>query len=321
MTTFSRYDITTEGSQFIPNVVADNGFQANGVLYGHNDPWFWAVVDSTRHPLFVWQKSGSADYAASAETLGAVVFSNGPMMARFTAGGALVRIAVWTALGAGLGALIGWAFGNPRVGAAGGAAGAGVAAYRTTWQGWEPLGPVHGRHQGIDDRGKRPSDPWLGMLGRKSRDPMMAVPFSDYVTRQGSNDAGLDEVIAGLIPLVQGGAAMSSLAGAANYNQGYADLTRRFVAGIVGWGLVPLAPALWKTGDEMSRGVLVAAGTNRRGFNGLLAGIFVSIGVSDAVAMDGSNSVMLGEGVSQFWSTPPDFKQRIQRYGFYCGTT
>jgi hypothetical protein len=55
-------------------------------------------------------------------------------------------------------------------------------------------------------------------------------------------------------------------------------------------------------------------------YNPTIAGILVGIGARGAVAMDGSNSVMMGTRGSLFFPRSglgPD-KNRIQRYGFFC---
>jgi hypothetical protein len=107
MVKFSSYDITKDGSKFFPEVVADANFQSEGVLYGHNDPWFWGVVDRSRHPLFVWKKTGLTNYQSTAEKLGAVLFSNGPMMDRFTIKQLAKRLLAGVIGGAIIGAIVG----------------------------------------------------------------------------------------------------------------------------------------------------------------------------------------------------------------------
>ena len=52
--------------------------------------------------------------------------------------------------------------------------------------------------------------------------------------------------------------------------------------------------------------------------NWAVVNALVSIGVNDAVAVDGSDSVLLGEH-SQAWFTPGDLKKVWLRYGFSCG--
>ena len=83
MPKYSPYDITKDGSNFIPEVLNDIDFRRNGVLYGVNDGLYWAVVNPRRFPLYVWHKpidNQIRAYAKTAQALGAVAFTNGPMM-------------------------------------------------------------------------------------------------------------------------------------------------------------------------------------------------------------------------------------------------
>jgi len=306
MTTFSTtHDITTLGAQFIPSIEGDLTFRNDGVIYGHNGPWYWAVMDPLRHPLFVWARTGTANYDASAKALGAVSFSNGCMMGKYTPAKMVSLFVTSVVLSAVIAGMVGGFWGGLV-----GAVAAGITAYFLLTRDWKPLGPVYGRHNGIDDRGVSNPDPWLAVMGRKSRDPLEQTPISDYVMRMGTNDSGLDEASGGMIPLIQNSAVFSATVGTANYNPAFADITKPTISGIVAWGWIY---------PPVGEGELIAIGSDRTGVSAALPGILASIGVRDAAAMDGNNSVLLGEH-AEAWFEPGDMKERIEHYGFYCGT-
>lgn len=105
---------------------------------------------------------------------------------------------------------------------------------------------------------------------------------------------------------------------------------------ITAWGIVPLMADNTERGpglraDDLEgvhleregslgpmKGVLVVAGSNERTYNAAMPRILASIGTRDAVAMDGSTSVMMGSKAEHFLRHPPLSKQKIQKYGFYC---
>jgi hypothetical protein len=306
MSAFSTHNVLTLGANFIPTIEQDQTYRNDGVIYGHNDPWYWAVVDPMRHPLYVWPKKGTGgDYTSSAKALSAVVFSNGPMMGRLSPTKMVsMLIVIPTVIG-----LIGYAIGGPVVGLIAGGFSL-LTVYLKITKDWDPLGPVFGRHHGVQDSGIKNPDPWLAIIGRSVRSPMERTPISDYVMRIGTNDSGLDEAIGGLIPLIQSSAIFSSTVGATNYNPAFAGITNPQVKGVVAWGLIF---------PPITEGALIVIGSDKSGVSPALPGILAAIKVRDAAAMDGNNSVLLGEH-NDAWFEPPNLKERIEKYGFYCGT-
>jgi hypothetical protein len=85
-TTFSNVEIENNVN-FVQDVMSDPFFKANAYLFGDDHNIYWAAVDPVEHPLYVWQKrlrtfwpTRASTYVPSAHGLGAVVFSNGPLM-------------------------------------------------------------------------------------------------------------------------------------------------------------------------------------------------------------------------------------------------
>lgn len=169
--------------------------------------------------------------------------------------------------------------------------------------------------------------------------PMTAGSAPIYATA-----AGFAEVCIGLYPLIVGGAALSSVpppggpplgpAPGSNYNQSFANFLTGS-SGIVAWALV---------GPPKCDGLIVVAGSPNlepprlpkrpsqyhytqhyqtiarlnAQQNQAIVDALVAIGASAAVAMDGSDSVMLGEH-SEAWFSPGFLKKVWLRYGFSCG--
>jgi hypothetical protein len=80
MTTFSKYDITKDGPNFIPEVEKDQSFKKDRYLYGKNGLIYWAAIDRIKFPLYVWEKPLTSTYVRTAWALDAAGFSNGPLM-------------------------------------------------------------------------------------------------------------------------------------------------------------------------------------------------------------------------------------------------
>jgi hypothetical protein len=321
--------------------------------------YFYVVIDPRRHPLYVWKKLGHEDdsYQKTARSLGAAAFSNGPMMDGFSprqiAESLLKEFGYWGLIAAFGGALLGavicvltggaacvlWAvLMGIAFGVSGGMLGVGLRLINIL-EGGIPFNVVVGTKHGINDPGNHINGN-LVWFGRHTN-----VDFSSYVVGGGPPPNDLVEMNAGLIPLVRNFAALSNVPGASTYNQAYASLEN--AAGVVAWALIPLgttptippatAPSdaavaggltpadltgvnLVMPGDTTPLdGVLFVIGKGGTTLNPVVAGILQSIGARDAVAMDGSDSVMLGSGGESYVGTPvPFYKQHIQRYGFYC---
>ncbi len=305
-TNFSKIDIQKEGKNFVTTVLNDPWFKKDGFLYGHKPDWlFWAAVDGARNPLYVWQKSGWADYADSAKKLGSAAFSNGPMMA------------------------------NPS----------------TQHVSPPSLGPVHGDHHKVDDKGDGNTDPWLYLFGRKAAGASGAV-FTDYEIKRSTDPKGYAEVITCLIPLILNSQPCSvnkKKGGAPDpmFNEGFHNLVEGQPGHdgnkcIDGWALIPepTAPSAGSGGKQdntkveknpesgasttTAGGIVLAIGTLWDGHIKDIVKILQSIGTRDAVAMDGSTSRMLGEH-GDAWFVPEGgagfVKSIWQEYGFCCGGT
>src|SRR5579863_3603351 len=81
-TPFSSVKIDNN-KNFVSDVIADQFFKKNDYLYGNDADIYWAAVDLEKHPLYVWEKNPNLPkpgYVETAHSLGAVVFSNGPLM-------------------------------------------------------------------------------------------------------------------------------------------------------------------------------------------------------------------------------------------------
>jgi hypothetical protein len=357
MADLSPYDIRS-GRTFIPQCVKDQKFRNLGVLYGHSGGLWWAVIDPERHPLTVWKETGNSrtSYASTAEALGAVCFSNGPMMERFTQLGSALRVGAqmaydgvqWAAIGAAAGFLVA----GPKGALVGGGIGLVfglVVGYRAgtanTFGNWVPYDVVHGATHLVDD----PGSGWTGFvhLGRTS------AAFATYVVGDGRPGKGFAEVIGGLTPVVRHFFPVSVKPGTPNYHSEWAKLSTQ--SGLLAWGIVPLSEDVsnvpipqTETGLKLSAGqrtvlgphdfigvsrvmpgqtqpmpgvlVCIGNGGGKSAYIFMMAAgaILANIGTRDAVAMDGSDSVMMGAAAEHFLPKPPGSKQLIQRYGFYC---
>ena len=353
MPDLSPYNINS-GRAFIPQCLQDNDFRAKGVLYGNNGGLWWAVVDPTRYALNVWKKTGDDDtaYGRTAGGLGAAAFTNGPMMDRYTKS-EIKRMVIKQMLFDGIKwgvilAVVGLLFGGAGaiVGGIIGLVGGGILGYyagrKRALEKWKPYGVVFGTKHGVSDPGLNYTN--YVHLGRNG------AGFDTYEVSDGNPAGGFLEIIGGLIPLVRHFTPMSATKGAATYHAEYAKLSQR--AGLASWGLVPLnvdpsqvqLPQEWSghvsledlvmlteedlvnidltstTGDgSLMTGVLVVVGNPGANYMATAAGILAGIGTRDAVAMDGSDSVMMGAGGEFFFGPPPEVKQLIQIYGFYAG--
>jgi hypothetical protein len=216
-----------------------------------------------------------------------------------------------------------------------------------------PFNVVRGRRFGISDDGMG----FNGQLAYFGRTPSTGFP-AYRAAKQASSSASatpsdLAEVIAGLIPVLLNFAPSSAVSGSSRHNQHYQNLSQ--AVGAVVWALIPLGidassvgepPGVAYTTDDGTLvvpvtaealeninlvmpggatpldGLLMVIGKYSAGFVVTAQRMLASIGARDAVAMDGSDSVMLGSGAELFpinpagQGSPPWYKQGIQRYGF-----
>lgn len=342
MVQFSSHNVKRDGKRFIPKILVDPVFKRNGVIYGKNGELYWSVIDPERHPLFVWPKTSGdllLPYSNTIEPMGTVVFTNGPMMERFTKQQIKRNLRASAGIGAVLGGLLTGLFLGSKYGATlgpkGVLAGAFLGALLGAFGGyilggflmtndWAPYGPVKGNQHGVADPGKNRN----GELYRFGRN---GNAFKNYKVEGGQGFGDFHEMIGGLIPILLGYNPMKTVPGP-NYNSQFALLAQR--QGITAWGIIPLMPTstertpglgaqelkgidLSRPGKGPLKGVIIAAGSQLRHTNDL-GTILMKVGTKDAVAMDGSDSVMMGAGTQHFLNKPPTAKQRIQRYGFYC---
>jgi len=140
--------------------------------------------------------------------------------------------------------------------------------------------------------------------------------FSDYVIAP--DPAAGQEAIGGLVRLVNAGAVVTSPD----------TITLGAAVGICAWGLCPLSPVPtdgWLTelpwidpneSDELD-GLIIVAGSDQQGFNPNMGAMLLAVGVKDAVATDGSDSVIMGSGTT-FYVRCALVKDGIQRWGFAC---
>jgi hypothetical protein len=345
------------GRSFIPTVLQHQRFRNTGFLRGDSAVGYhWVVLDPRRHPLYVWKEQfhlshvlEEEHYQQTAFGLNAAAFSNGPMMEypRFMdlVKTLLKKIGAWT-LAAVLGAtivagLITGGLGLPVLVAALAAGGSGIVAgiirAILDWtRGGVPFGFVKGDRHWVDDAGMGYNGE-LVSFGRGS-----TTAFSSYSLTRGHAPAGYEEGIGGLIALVIGYAAQTATAGP-NYNKPFSDLSAK--GGIASWALIPLGDTSTTshaaipdidgatsgplTADELRGidlvmpgdttpldGVIMVAG-KRTGF-GEIAGYYASIGARDAIALDGSDSVMVGSGSTSYLGPLPWYKDGIQKYGFFA---
>jgi hypothetical protein len=294
-------------NSFVTRALADPRFQATGVVSGQAGTGWWAVIDPTQHPLFVWRQTerGPFAYGRTALKLDAVVFSNGPMMgkrlgSRWKMGRrtAMAEVGAWTVLGG----LAGLAASRGRLvaGLVGGGIG-GVVAWKRAFTNWLACGTVRSRlgafedGRNFDDEGRRHA--WLGRRGRA---------FEAYAIGDGDLPADAVEGAGGLIRVLRDGRI-------AREDPDFVEL--RHKRGCVVWSLLPLDPnARGRTND----GVLVVFGSQHADLEE--AAVWLQrVGARDAVATDQRAMIMLG-GRGRCWIGPPQpHRQGMQQYGFCCG--
>jgi hypothetical protein len=347
-----NYDVA--GRTFIPQVLTHQKFRQNGYLVGEASGIYYIVIDPGRHVMHVWQEDSSG-YVQTAKSLGACGFSNGPMMEPMNARVTAWSIAGGTIAGAGAGVAATWywsltgpwgvvvVIGGAVVGAGAGFAGAAAAGVVNA----RPYNVVKGNKHSIDDAGMGHNGE-LAWFGRR-----VATDFAAYGMKQGKDFGDHnEEVLAGLVPIIMNFTPNSTTENAINYNSQYAKLVNA-IGGVV-WSLVPLNAATsgiqlppsdpefgdWTRGPLTAAdlsgvdltmpgatapltGVVVVMGKDFLGFAKDAARRLLSIGGRDAVAMDGSNSAMLGSFAELLpiyggASGEPGFgRDTIQRYGIY----
>lgn len=312
-----RGNLALCGRSFVPNVLADPRFVADGVASGHDRGCWWAVVDPLRHPLGVWQKRVPrlAEYGRSAQALQAAVFTNGPMMGKrlsptrkLTRRSAAWEFAKWMVIGA-IGALLVASLWRASfLGGIGGAAIGVALASRRVFTNWIPCGAVYSRASDIDDRRifDNETHAWFGRF---------AGDFASYRIAPGNLPPDVREGIGGLILIVRDFEMAATKVGDPAFNRDFAQLSKK--NGVVAWGLVPLDRTVDATRSEQLEGVIVVLGGHTLDCE-VAAIRLCSIGARDAVAMDQSACIMMGSGRDFMIGPPPLHRQEMQLYGLYC---
>ena len=307
-----------DGVLFFPNVLKDQTFQREGVLFGV-DPGgqigvHWAVIDPRKHKLYVWEKDGH-DFLQHATGLGASVFSNGAFNDYL---GGSREASTWTVMTGTLGAICGaawdltWETATKVDPAAVQRAvdrieGTYRRLSRENWGGGQAHGYILSGREGIAIRDI--SRPQQSFFGRRS-----GRFFPDYVIEQGDTH-GVVEGIGALFRSVD------------NYMPVDPQVDG---IGAGFWGLAPFDdPQLqeariedaiedYRSGEEYVmahpvEGLIVVAYHWGPVIDSLLAGIRVR----DAVRVDGNDSILLGHGSSVVvGAAMPDYKLLLQRWGY-----
>lgn len=310
--------IVNDGPRFFPNVLKDQTFQREGVLFGM-DPGgqiglHWAVVDPRKHKLYVWEKDGY-DFLQHATGLGASVFSNAAFNEYL---GGTREVSTWNVMTGTLGAIISAAWRltwqtatsvDPQAvqDAVQHVESTYVRLSRENWGGGQAHGYIIGGREGIDIRDV--SRAQQSFFGRRT-----GRFFADYVIQRGDTE-GVVEGIGALFRSVEN----------------YAPVDPQ-VDGIGAgfWGLAPLDdPQLqeariedaiedYLAHEEFGRahtvdGLIITAFHWGPVIDTLLAGIRVR----DAVRVDGNDSILLGHGTSvAVGAEMPDYKRLLQRWGY-----
>jgi hypothetical protein len=289
-------------NMLVPNVLSDQTFQATGIYIGQDSGLYYAVIDPRRHNIDVWKKRwggplhqlthGGLHYQRTALQIGSHYFTNGPQMT--------------PKLSVGMPLLIQH-----------------LLQFLTILVPipWNPYNLVISGG-GIIHRGAGLNKSFFGRNGQGS--------FSNYVIAPDPPGATFREAIGGLVQIVSAGSSVT--------DSGNGEINRlESSKGICGWGKRPISPAIatddWESdvpylppeeGGEIPAeevgvldGVIIVAGSSSVAIAATLASQMVTVGVTEAVATDGSNSVIMGFG-STLNIPCILIKDEIQRYGFCC---
>ncbi|HET7535456.1 MAG TPA: hypothetical protein VFJ90_03325 [Candidatus Didemnitutus sp.] len=322
------------GPPFIASVLADTDFRHDGFLQGIDGAIFYTVFDPKRHVVAMWMKKGAADaYEATAQGLGATVYTNGPQMDnpnvgkytphKIAAGAATTGVVVAVGLAKGLA----WGF------LAASGAGilvatvivvAGVVYLNNQTTKFDPFSTVKGN--GFTDDGRQYAD-WAS-FGRKA-----GTSFADYEMKMTGLPDDLPEVCGGMSPLVDNWQAFSSQPGTPNFNDHYQGAVG--AAQMAAWALVPIPlpgtpiterglqwpmiPVESRLRDDRTLidGLIIAAGTGTESQR--IAPCFAAVGARTATATDGSGSAMYGSGTETKVPVNKPYswkaRQELQKYG------
>jgi hypothetical protein len=272
---------------FLARVLDHPTMRTAGLLAGrerfHGFRLDWVVLDPRHHTLYVWRKAQDS-FPAAGRALGASVFTSGPFTNH--AGGSPVKATVKIALE------VLAACRHPKS-----LPEATRAALVRHYQARNPLGHVIGTREAVDETAV--DRPRVSHFGRRD-----GTAFTDYVIGRG-DPAGLAEAVGGLFrPLAD-----------------YEPYTGDRVLRTGYWGLDPQRGNPVAHGraldDALAAGcdglVVFVAG---RAHTGRLAALLASVGVRDAVQVDGGDSLLLGRGATVVigrWM--PVWKRLLQVWG------
>jgi len=275
----------------IANVLADPVFQRTGIVTDSDRGLDFAVIDPRRHNIDVWRKTQRTrpfrrlgrrwhrNYRSSITRINPAYATNGPPMEPDEPWYVPARVKM---------------------------------AWGIYWVGQVPWLPYDQVVSGgaVIDQG-------AGFIKAHFCRTGQGV-FSAYTIAAGQLPGNALEGMGGLYHLVQGGGVVTS-ADTLNLQQ---------AIGITAWGLCPIddlntdswstqVPYIDPPDPNPLTGVVIACGSGRGLWNISLAAQLILVGVTDAVATDGSDSALVVEGrnilVDCWW-----LKDEIQQYGFYA---
>jgi hypothetical protein len=310
--------LINDGKVFFPNVISDQVFQADGILFGSEAGGsiglHWAVIDPRKHILYLWEKDRS-DFVAAAAALGSSVVTNGSFNQyrggnRYASSLKTYAWLTWATLKkiavdfSGVGGEDFWDYSYDEE----------CQRIKTLfWAGEHPDGYLFGEREHINIANvSRPNGSHFGRRAGRQ--------FEDYVIGTGDSPR-IAEVMGALFRSVNNYAVVDP------YPSGIG-------AGF--WGLAPLNPAdpIWQESgldSALERLLIHDPSGNLPPLTGLLitafywgppptvAAFLASALVKDAVRIDGNDSILLGHGTEIIVGTSmPDHKRLYNRWGFQC---
>lgn len=326
------------GPAFIRAVITDMDFMRDGVVQGRDGSISYAAMDPARHPMMTWVKQGKPDdYEESATALKTVVFTNGPMMDNPYIS---TNVAVGTGAATfGIGAV---AFGIAKLAGLSFLAASGVGIVVIVLVGAAAVAYINHKADQFAPFSHVKGD--FGTdLGREYADwawfaRSSVATFASHQMGQSSLPPDLKYVCGGMSPLVFDFAALSHVPGDPRYSKYYKGAYGG--GSMAAWALIPLPvpgqdPLPDGKGlkaadlDELYcirpngtivDGILLAAGGESASTT--LAGILAGIGAREAVATDGSGSVMFGWANQRVIPASPNLswkaREELQTYGIHC---
>lgn len=315
-------------SKFLPAVLSNAEFQRTGVLFGENpdlaNDCKWVVVDPNRHKLAIWNKPHlTADFRECAKALNATVFTDGTMQhSRYEGSGITGKVKGGFGYGMAEGQKLAanLVIKSFSVGAAIGTwLSTSGAEYRAQmkrlnkaekeviqeaeddadmeWFIAGPFGSVIGKDGKIPNTARRgntieeklnDTSMQLGYFGRGA-----GTNFESYKIGKGE-PVDLVEAAGGLYD--------------PEILNGKVTPVRHFPTMWFWWGLAPVKAPQGSDPDGVKNALAVyAASPGNRAVTGLIVGLYVNdrtdkvqlladVGVTDAVRLDGGDSVLLGHG-------------------------